>query len=197
MSRFKIALSVIVSLEFLIAAAIFFQTGFSIVSLYTLEEAIHILTIAVFSVIFIVQNKHVLFKILSPFVYTLFSILYGTYFLIFAISHATRQRSFLDLEAWLSITGLSITIVLAAIEVRAYSKQITAHRFYLSEQVFAYFIWATFFVFYYTKVEGTSTQITTSHLHDVIILAWVSSLLGYRFSRLVTLNPFKRRNKKV
>lgn len=61
------------------------------------------------------------------------------------------------------------------------------------ELVFQYFIWLIFFMGFYARVNGTSPQPGTTYIESVILLGWMSLMLGMKVTSLIRLAPFTSR----
>jgi hypothetical protein len=58
--------------------------------------------------------------------------------------------------------------------------------------VFQYFVWGIFFLTYLPRVRGSLPNVGGSYLEHVVLLGWVSLMLGMKLPRVM----FKRRPKK-
>ena len=143
-------------------------------------------SLLIFSLIFLFQNhKHLNVK----------SILSEKYFLIFAIAHGihlVELLSFVYLSGNplipLRLAGGFLAYVLIFIMPYMQSlfdrNKISLKAFSSLTLIYLYYVWFIFFMSYLPRVRGTLPNVGGSYSEFVVLLAWVSILMGIKLQSL-------------
>jgi hypothetical protein len=193
--KFKDALLSVLIIEVGIALLAVINYGTSLESLQAVTRFSGRASLAIFSLIFLFQNhRHVNVKI----------ILSNQYFLVFAIAHGIHLVQLLT-YVYLSDNEL-IPIRLAGgflayalIFIMPYAQQlsennkISVRAFSTLTLIYLYYVWFIFFMSYLPRVRGTLTHVGGSYSEFVVLLAWVSLMLGIKLQTLLMSKvKFKR-----
>jgi len=185
--KFKDALLSVLIIEVGIALLAVINYGTSLESLQAVTRFSGRASLAIFSVIFLFQNhRHVNVK----------TILSNQYSLVFAIAHGIHL---LQLLTYVYLSGNELIpvrlaggfLAYALIFVMPYAQQlsennkISARAFSTLTLIYLYYVWFIFFMSYLPRVRGTLTHVGGSYSEFVVLLAWVSLLLGIKLQALL------------
>ena len=185
--KFKDALLSTLIIEVGIALLAVINYGATLESLQAVTRFSGRASLLIFSLIFLFQNhKHLNVK----------SILSEKYFLIFAIAHGIHL---LELLSFVYLSGTPLIPIRLAGGFMAYVlifimpyAQIMFERNKLSLKTFSsltliylYYVWFIFFMSYLPRVRGTLTNVGGSYSEFVVLLAWVSILMGIKLQSLL------------
>ncbi len=185
--KFKDALLSTLIIEVGIALLAVINYGVTLESLQAVTRFSGRASLLIFSLIFLFQNhKHLNVK----------SILSEKYFLIFAIAHGIHL---LELLSFVYLSGTPLIPIRLAGGFMAYVlifimpyAQIMFERNKLSLKAFSsltliylYYVWFIFFMSYLPRVRGTLTNVGGSYSEFVVLLAWVSILMGIKLQSLL------------
>lgn len=185
--KFKDALLSTLIIEVGIALLAVINYGATLESLQAVTRFSGRASLLIFSLIFLFQNhKHLNVK----------SILSEKYFLIFAIAHGIHLLELLSF-VYLSgnplipirLAGGFLAYVLIFIMPYAQSlferNKISLKSFSSLTLIYLYYVWFIFFMSYLPRVRGTLTNVGGSYSEFVVLLAWVSILMGIKLQSLL------------
>lgn len=180
--------------ELLIVTVVLPDEGVTVTALQTITRFSGRLSLAIFSVIFLFHNKPgdlpvYLFK--KP--YHLLAWLHGV--------HLLELLAFIYLaEITLNPIRISggflayIFIFLMPLIVQYHQTgKISSRTFRVTELVFLYYTWFIFFMTYLPRVQGKIQNAGGSYASHVILLGWVSTMLGIKITGLITRRPAIKR----
>ncbi len=186
--KFKDALLSTLIIEVGIALLAVINYGATLESLQAVTRFSGRASLLIFSLIFLFQNhKHLNVK----------SILSEKYFLIFAIAHGIHLLELLS-YVYLSgnplipirLAGGFLAYVLIFIMPYAQSmferNKLSLKAFSSLTLIYLYYVWFIFFMSYLPRVRGTLTNVGGSYSEFVVLLAWVSLLMGIKISTVIT-----------
>jgi len=193
--KFKDALLSILIIEVGIALLAVINYGATLESLQAVTRFSGRASLLIFSLIFLFQNhKHLNVK----------SILSEKYFLIFAIAHGIHLIQLLSF-VYLSgnplipirLAGGFLAYVLIFIMPYAQSmferNKLSLKAFSSLTLIYLYYVWFIFFMSYLPRVRGTLTNVGGSYSEFVVLLAWVSVLLGIKLQSLLMAKVSSRK----
>ncbi len=184
--KFKDALLSTLIIEVGIALLAVINYGATLESLQAVTRFSGRASLLIFSLIFLFQNhKHLNVK----------SILSEKYFLIFAIAHGihlVELLSFVYLSGNplipLRLAGGFLAYVLIFIMPYMQSlfdrNKISLKAFSSLTLIYLYYVWFIFFMSYLPRVRGTLPNVGGSYSEFVVLLAWVSILMGIKLQSL-------------
>lgn len=184
--KFKDALLSTLIIEVGIALLAVINYGATLESLQAVTRFSGRASLLIFSLIFLFQNhKHLNVK----------AILSEKYFLIFAIAHGihlVELLSFVYLSGNplipLRLAGGFLAYVLIFIMPYMQSlfdrNKISLKAFSSLTLIYLYYVWFIFFMSYLPRVRGTLPNVGGSYSEFVVLLAWVSILMGIKLQSL-------------
>ena len=194
--KFKDALLSILIIEVGIAVLAVMNYGVTLESLQAVTRFSGRASLAIFSLIFLFQ-KHRYIKLTS--------ILSDKYYLIFAIVHGihlAQLLTFIYLSGNklipVSLAGGFVTYLIIFIMPYAQHRlkvgNVPLKQFATLNLVFLYYVWFSFFMSYLPRVRGSLPNMGGSYSEFVILLAWVSLMLGMKLQNLL-MNRISNRNR--
>lgn len=193
--KFKDALLSILIIEVGIALLAVINYGATLESLQAVTRFSGRASLLIFSLIFLFQNhKHLNVK----------SILSEKYFLIFAIAHGIHLIQLLSF-VYLSgnplipirLAGGFLAYVLIFMMPYAQSmferNKLSLKTFSSLTLIYLYYVWFIFFMSYLPRVRGTLTNVGGSYSEFVVLLAWVSVLMGIKLQSLLMAKVSSRK----
>lgn len=175
--KFRVVLLLLIVSELTIILYFLFREGMDYTGLDVVSRYTRVFSLALFSPIFVLQSRR---ETLSRW----FS---DRYYLVYAIAFTIHVATIVLLPPFLPyfhqalyIFCLAITLAMPAFQVSE-DEKIARTVFPVAEKIFAYVVWSLFFITYYQKVENTFRS--RVFVENVVLLAWVSTLMGYRISR--------------
>lgn len=141
-------------------------------------------SLIIFSLIFLFQH-HQFIKIKS--------ILSDKYYLVFAIAHGIHL---VELLTYVYLSGIPLVpirlaggflaylliFVMPWMEMQFQQAKITSKQFSILSLIYLYYVWLIFFMTYLSRVQGTFPNAGGSYAEHVILLGWVSLMLGLKLS---------------
>lgn len=141
-------------------------------------------SLIIFSLIFLFQH-HQFIKIKS--------ILSDKYFIVFAIAHGIHLA---ELLTYVYLSGIPLVpirlaggflaylliFVMPWMEIQFQQAKITSKQFSTLTLIYLYYVWFIFFMTYLSRVQGTFPSAGGSYGEHVILLGWVSLMLGLKLS---------------
>ncbi|MCW5912505.1 MAG: hypothetical protein KIT62_15660 [Cyclobacteriaceae bacterium] len=188
---FKNALLSTLIIEVSIGLLAVINYGASLESLQAVTRFSGRVSLAIFSIIFLFHNHRNV---------RLSAILSDRYFLILAIAHAIHLA---ELLSYILLSGNALIPVRLAGGFLAYSLiffmpyahwQFKQNRFPVKTYsvlslVYLYYVWFVFFMTYLPRVRGTLPGAGGSYTEFVVLLAWVSFMLGIKLQSLLVKQP--------
>lgn len=188
--KFKNALLLVLIAEVTVALLAVINYGASLEALQATTRFSGRVSLAIFSLIFLFQNHRHLNV-------TVF--LSNRYFLIFAIAHGIHL---FELLAYVFLSGNELIPVRLAGGFLAYliiflmpyaqfrfeKNQLSAKHFAIFNLIYLYYVWFIFFMSYLPRVRGTLPHVGGSYPEFVVLLAWVSLMMGIKISSLISKN---------
>jgi hypothetical protein len=128
------------------------------------------------------------------------------YFLIFAIAHGIHLA---ELLAFISLSGnelipvrlaggfiaYSMIFTMPVLEQRVTDGRVSLNAFSTASLIYIYYVWFIFFMTYLPRVRGTLTDAGGSYKEYVVLLGWVSLILGFKVSQLLSSRMVKIRRR--
>ena len=182
-----------VAIEICIIGLGLLSEGYSLTALQTITRFSGRLSLFLFSAIFLLYNKPTKITMwLSDQFYLLFAIVHGI--------HLIELLSFVYLSgiklAPYRIAGgfLAYLFIFAMPLIQSYKIRgaLSDRTYSILETIFVYYVWLIFFLTYLPRVQGKLPHAGGSFAEHVVLLAWVSTLLGIK---LITLIPFQKKRR--
>ncbi len=158
--------------------------GVSLEALQALTRFSGRASLIIFSLIFLFQH-HKFIEVKS--------ILSNKYFLVFAIAHGIHL---VELLTYVYLSGIPLVpirlaggflaylliFVMPWMEIQFNQARITSKHFSILTLIYLYYVWLIFFMTYLSRVQGTFPNAGGSYAEHVILLGWVSLMLGIKLS---------------
>lgn len=171
-------------IEVAIALLAVINYGVSLEALQALTRFSGRVSLFIFSIIFLFQH-HQFIRIKS--------ILSDKYYLIFAIAHGIHL---VELLTYVYLSGIPLVPIRLAGGFLAYlfifampwiatlfqNATITSKQFSILTLIYLYYVWLIFFMTYLSRVQGTFPNGGGSYSEHVVLLGWVSLMLGLKLS---------------
>lgn len=152
------------------------------------------ISLIVFSVIFLFRYRpgNIDVRLLAK-PYHVFAVVHVSHLLFLMIHFLTTETGPAVIQLAGGLAG-GVFSILMPLAVRWHDlKRMTVRAFKNLELVFHYFLWLTFFMNFYARVNGTLPRLGGAYLESVILLGWVSLMLGMKVTSLLRLKPFTSR----
>lgn len=186
---FRRALVIILMIEALMAALAFLGYGPTLAGLQATTRFSGRLSLAIFSLIFLFQGSDK---------FNIKAVLSDKYFAIFAVAHGIHL---IELLSFLYLSGTqpilyrlaggflayALIFIMPVAQQLSASGKISESRFATLKIVYNYYIWFIFFMTYLPRVRGTLPNVGGSYTEFVILLGWVSMMMGIKLQNLVAL----------
>jgi len=180
--KFKDALLSVLIIEVGIAVFAIMNYGATLEGLQAVTRFSGRASLGIFSLIFLFQTHRYI---------KLTSILSDKYYLIFAIAHGIHLVQLLTF-VYLSgnplipmrlaggFVAYLIIFIMPYAQYRLELGKLSLKQFATLNLVFLYYVWVIFFMTYLSRVRGTMPNVGGSYSEFVILLAWVSLMLGMK-----------------
>lgn len=171
-------------IEVAIALLAVINYGVSLEAIQALTRFSGRVSLFIFSIIFLFQH-HQFIRIKS--------ILSDKYYLVFAIAHGIHL---VELLTYVYLSGLPLVPIRLAGGFLAYlfifampwiatlfqNATITSKQFSILTLIYLYYVWLIFFMTYLPRVRGTIPNVGGNYSEHVVLLGWVSLMLGLKLS---------------
>ena len=183
MKTWKIAALVIIT-ELLIVVFAIYDYGLGNPGFQAVARFSGRFSLIIFSIIFLFNEK------------AKNSILLGKPYHIFALAHFIHliELSFYVYKAEVSLVPVRLIggfiayvylLIMPFLFELVESGKLSARKFVITEKIFQYYIWFIFFMVYLSRVRGTLPNIGGSYWDHVVLLGWVSLMMGMKITRLI------------
>lgn len=145
-------------------------------------------SLLIFSVLFLANRPNDIYSWLSKKPYHIFALAHGIHLLelsTFIIISGTPLIFYRVAGGFLAYSLIFLMPILAD---RLEKGMFSDKKFNVVSVVFQYFVWGIFFLTYLPRVRGSLPNVGGSYLEHVILLGWVSLMLGMKLPRVL----FKR-----
>jgi hypothetical protein len=184
---FKSAFALILLLELFVILLGVITHGWTIDGLQALTRFSGRLSLAIFSIIFLFYSHPVI---------NIKKWLSDKFFLVFAIAHGIHL---LELLSYIYFSGTPLIWYRAAggmvayamifimpwIQMKYEEQKVTEKQFGQAALIYLYYVWFIFFMTYLPRVRGTLPAVGGSYKEFVLLLGWVSIMMGFKWSQLL------------
>lgn len=165
-----------------------YQDGVSVRALQTVTHYSAGLSLFLFSIIFLLQQKkEILCKWLSNRFYLLFAVVQSIHFTALFVLVILADIQLIPHRVAGAILACLIVFAMPVIQHYYEVKRLSYRLYRTAENVYAYYTWFIFFMTYLPRVQGKLPQWAGTYKEHVLLLGWISLLLGYRISGLMKL----------
>jgi hypothetical protein len=183
----KNAILIVVIVEMLIAILATQHYGFTIEGLQATTRFSGRLSLAIFSVIFILlpSNRKLLNIIFTQRAFLIFAVAHGIH-LLELLSYVYFSNSVLiPIRAAGGFLAYVFIFALPILQHFYESGKLSEKKYLTAENIYLYYVWFIFFMSYLPRVQGKLPNVGGSYLEFVILLAWVCMLIGMKLSTLI------------
>lgn len=181
------ALALMLLLEMLAILLGVISYGWTLEGLQAVTRFSGRVSLGIFSVIFLFHNHPVI---------NIRKWLSDKFFLIFAIAHAIHLFELLSylyfskapvvlLRLTGGIVAYALIFAMPWLQSKFEKGQITGKRFDQTVLIYLYYVWFIFFMTYLPRVRGELPMAGGSYREFVILLGWVSIMMGFKWSALL------------
>jgi hypothetical protein len=178
-------------LEIILVVIVVVIEGFTLEALQSMARYSGRVSLIVFSVIFLFRYRpaDIDVRLLGK-PYHVFAVVHGCH-LLFLMFYFLWSGTEPGTMRWLGGIAGGLLSVLMPLVARSHDlKRLTVRTLKNIELVFQYFIWLIFFIGFYARVNGTFPRLGGTYAESVILLGWVSLMLGMKVTSLLQFNPF-------
>jgi hypothetical protein len=182
--NFKKLLFLSIALEILIIVAALAMDGFSVLALQTITRFSGRLSLMVFSMLFLLHGRDI--DALSSFKpYLIFAVVHGIH-LVELLSYVTLSGTkLIPVRLVGGVLAYAFIFIMPILDNRFVHGQLSKMKFKLFENLFLYYIWLIFFLSYLPRVQGKLPNVGGNYYEFVVLLAWVSTMLGIKLTTLL------------
>ena len=184
---FKSAFALILLLEMLAILLGVISYGWTLEGLQAVTRFSGRVSLGIFSAIFLFYNHPVI---------NVKRVLSNKFFLVFAIAHGIHLFELLSYIyfaelplIWYRLIGgfvaYSLIFVMPWIQEKYEKGALTEKRFNQAALIYLYYVWFIFFMTYLPRVRGTLPHVGGSYKEFVVLLGWVSIMMGFKWSQLL------------
>ena len=185
MSARKIIL-LFVALELAIIVTVVLSDGNSLTALQTIARFSGLLSLILFSAIFLMYNRPALITTwLSDRYYLLFAIVHGIHLIELLTFIYFSKTQLLAYRAAGGFLAYAYIFVMPLFKHYRDTGRLHHRSFSIIETIFIYYIWSIFFLTYLPRVQGKVSLTGGSFEEHVALLGWVSTLLGMKLAGLI------------
>lgn len=185
---FKSAFALMLLLETLAILLGVINYGWTLEGLQAITRFSGRVSLAIFSIIFLFNN-HPLFKaqrVLSDKMFLVFAIAHGIHLFELASYIYFSQSPIIWYRLVGGVAAYALIFLMPWIQEKYDKGQVTDKRFNQVTLIYLYYVWFIFFMTYLPRVRGTLPHVGGSYKEFVILLAWVSTMMGFKWSELLT-----------
>lgn len=184
------ALFVFILLELLMSAGCVWMYGFTNEALQTATRFSGRLSLLVFSVLFLWQHDLRLRDTwLSPQPYLIYAVVHGIHLIILLAYTQITHATLVPMRVAAGALAYALTLAMPYWHRRYTQGTWSARNFITAETIFIYYSWLMFFMTYLSRVQGTVPFAGGTYREHVVLLAWVSTMLGFKLSAMFRQKP--------
>ncbi len=143
-----------------------------------------------FSIIFLANRPADIYNWLSKKPFHIFALVHGIHLLELLSFVYISETPLILYRVAGGFLAYSLIFALPILADRLERGVVTEKKFNIAVVVFQYFVWGIFFLTYLPRVRGSLPNVGGSYIEHVVLLGWVSLMLGMKLPRVL----FKRRN---
>lgn len=146
----------------------------------------------IFSIIFLANRPEDIYSWLSKKPFHIFALAHGIHLLELLSFVSVSETPLILYRVAGGFLAYSLIFLLPLLADKLDRGTMSAKKFDIAVMVFQYFVWGIFFLTYLPRVRGSLPNVGGSYLEHVILLGWVSLMLGMKLPRVL----FKRKSLK-
>jgi len=183
----KSALALVLLLEMLAILLGVINYGWTLEGLQALTRYSGRVSLGIFSIIFLFYNHPVinLRKGLSDKFFLMFAIAHGIHLFELLSYLYFSQTPFIWYRLIGGMIAYAMIFAMPWIQEKYEGQKITEKQFNQAALIYLYFVWFIFFMTYLPRVRGTLPNAGGSYKEFVVLLGWVSIMMGFKWSQLL------------
>lgn len=183
------ALILCVVIEISLAALAVINFGWTLQGLQATARFSGRFSLFIFSILFLVNQPADAHSWLSPKPFLIFAIAHGIHLLELLSFIYLSQTPIIPYRIAGGFVAYLLIFAMPVLSYRMDKGQFNANHFKIAVIVFQYFVWGIFFLTYLPRVRGVLPNVGGSYIEYVVLLGWVSLMLGMKLPRVL----FKRK----
>jgi hypothetical protein len=192
MSSRKI-ITIFVFLELLIIAVVLLSQGYSLSALQTITRFSGRISLFLFSAIFLFYNKPAITAWLSDRFYLLFAIVHGVHLVEWLLFVSLAGIKLIAVRVAGGFLAYVYVLCMPVVQRLKENGRITLKTFSTVQIIFVYYLWLVFFLTYLPRVQGKLPLAGGTFAEHVVLLGWISTLLGMKITGLIQFNSKRAR----
>lgn len=189
----KKAILLILIAEALIALLAIYHYGYTLEGLQATTRFSGRLSLAVFSVMFIFlpRNRDKLYSLLSTKPFLIFAFAHGIHLMQLLAFVYLSNADLIPIRLAGGFLAYVFIFIMPLLHTYSDNGKISPKQFNIVESIYLYYVWFIFFMSYLPRVQGKLPHVGGSYWEFVVLLSWVSILMGMKLS---TLMVYRKRN---
>ncbi len=183
------AIIICVIIEFSLGALGIINYGWTIEGLQATTRFSGRFSLFIFSVLFLANKPTDTFPWLSEKPFHIFALAHGIHLIALLTFILLSGTPLILYRVAGGFIAYSLIFLMPVLADRLDKGLLDAKRFNLFSIVFQYYVWGIFFLTYLPRVRGSLPNVGGSYMEHVVLLGWVSLMLGMKLPRVM----FKRK----
>lgn len=147
-------------------------------------------SLLLFSIIFLANHPMDIYSWLSKKPFHIFALAHGIHLLELLSFVYISETPLILYRVAGGFIAYSLIFLLPILADKLERGTLSVKKFDIAVMVFQYFVWGIFFLTYLPRVRGSLPNVGGSYLEHVVLLGWVSLMLGMKLPRVL----FKRKS---
>ncbi len=181
----KKILGVSIAIEILIIVSAILLDGFSTISLQKITRFSGRFSLLLFSIIFLLHGTNMEVWSSSK-LYLVFAVVHGIHLIELLSYVIISDAKLVPIRIAGGMLAYTFIFIMPILDLKQSKNQLTKQKFNLFENVFLYYVWLIFFLTYLPRVQGKLPLVGGNYDEFVILLAWVSTMLGIKLMMLMS-----------
>ena len=173
--------------EALIAWLAIYHYGYTLEGLQATTRFSGRLSLAIFSAMFIFlpRNRDKLYSLLSSKPFHIFAIAHGIHLMQLLAFVYLSNADLIPIRLAGGFLAYVFIFIMPLLHIYSDTGKISAKQFGIAETIYLYYVWFIFFMSYLPRVQGKLPQVGGSYWEFIVLLSWVSILMGMKLSSLM------------
>jgi hypothetical protein len=185
--KFKDALLSTLIVQVGVALLAVINYGASLETLQAVTRFSGRVSLAIFSLIFLFHNhRHIHVKsILSEKYYSIFAIAHGIHLIQLLSFVYFSGNELIPIRLAGGFFAYLLIFVMPYAQLQFDTNRLSPKKYATLTLIYLYYVWFIFFMSYLPRVRGTLTNVGGSYSEFVVLLAWVSFMMGIKLQSLL------------
>jgi hypothetical protein len=183
----KNAILLVVIIEMALAILATTNYGFTLEGLQATTRFSGRLSLAIFSVIFILlpSNRNLLNILFTRKAFLFFAVAHGIHLLELLSYVYFSNSELIPIRLAGGFVAYVFIFTLPALQHYYETGKISENRYLTAENIYLYYVWFIFFMSYLPRVQGKLPHVGGDYWEFVVLLSWVCILLGMKLTSLL------------